>query len=411
MLDLFRILLRWHKPLIGATVLAAVLAAVISFQLAPRYFSQASILPPADNNPAFGGISALLSQYSMAVPGGIDTPFLPTLYASMITSRKMAVHILDEFDLRPVFGTKLESDAIVTLRKRTMLKYTDENILLVGYEDEDAERAAAVANSYVRNLDRLIQENNSSRAGDTRRFIETQVQRCMADLKRAEEELRDFQAANNAIEIETQATGVLEIAGQMQGRIMAAEVELDLLRQYGRPESYEVRAKEAQLKSLEDSYARLLDGNELPKISSVPGAADASGAATKSSMLPGISAVPELALDYMRLFREVKVQTTLYTMLLQQLETARIEEQKNTRVISVLDWATAGEIPVFPKKLRLIVVAALVAFAWVALFAVFVERLRERRESAVEVARLAALRREWDRMPSWVRSIEKLVVK
>jgi len=128
-------------------------------------------------------------------------------------------------------------------------------------------------------------------------------------------------------------------------------------------------------------------------------------------MLPGISSVPDLALDYMRLFREVKVQTTLYTMLLQQLETARIEERKNTPVISVLDWATPGEIPVFPRKLRLIVVAALAAFAWVALFAVFVERLRERRESAVEAARLAALRREWDRMPSWVRSIEKLVVK
>jgi uncharacterized protein involved in exopolysaccharide biosynthesis len=105
------------------------------------------------------------------------------------------------------------------------------------------------------------------------------------------------------------------------------------------------------------------------------------------------------------------VQTTLYTMLLQQLEQARIEEQKNTQVISVLDWAAPGEIPVFPKKMRIVVIAALAAFLWVALVAVFVERLRERRESAAEAARLAALRREWDRMPAWVRSIEKLVVK
>ena len=102
----------------------------MSYQLTPRYFSQASILPPADNNPAFGGLSSLLSQYSVAIPGGIDTPFLPTLYASMVTSRKMAKQILDEFDLRPVFGTEFDTDAIAILRKRTLLKYTDENIFL-----------------------------------------------------------------------------------------------------------------------------------------------------------------------------------------------------------------------------------------------------------------------------------------
>jgi capsule polysaccharide export protein KpsE/RkpR len=171
-----------------------------------------------------------------------------------------------------------------------------------------------------------------------------------------------------------------------------------------------VSAKEAALKSLEDSYARLLSGNEAT-LSAGPGAEPTGDTMNRNSLLPGISAVPDLALDYMRLFREVKVQATLYTMLMQQLETARIEEQKNTRVISVLDWAAPGDVPVYPQKMRLIAVAAIAAFAWVALFAVLIERLRERRDSAAEAARLAALRREWDRMPAWVRSIEKMVVK
>jgi hypothetical protein len=47
----------------------------------------------------------------------------------------------------------------------------------------------------------------------------------------------------------------------------------------------------------------------------------------------------------------------------------------------------------------------------VTIVAVCVEKLRERRESAAEAARLAALHDEWQRMPGWVRSLEKLMVK
>jgi uncharacterized protein involved in exopolysaccharide biosynthesis len=107
----------------------------------------------------------------------------------------------------------------------------------------------------------------------------------------------------------------------------------------------------------------------------------------------------------------MKVQETLYMLLLQQLEQARIEEQKNTPVISVLDWAEPADKPVYPKKTLLVVLAAAAAFVWVMLVAVLVERLRERRADVQEAARLAALRDEWRRLPGWVRRIERLVVR
>ncbi|UCE03859.1 MAG: hypothetical protein JSW67_06645 [Candidatus Latescibacterota bacterium] len=404
MLDLLRILLRWRRPLVVWCLVAAAVAAGVSMLLTPRYYSQASILPPHDN-PGFGGISQVLQQYQIPIPGGTVTPFLPTLYASIIGSRKMATQILDEFDLRPLFGGATEEANLQALRKRTFLKYTDEGILLVGFEDPDATRAANVTNAYVRHLDRFIQEINASRAGDTRVFVEGQVERCLGDLARAEERLRDFQLQHRAIEIDAQTEGALAIAAEIQGRILAKEVELELLRQHALPDAHEVKAKEAELRILRDSYQRLLGDSGPPLDSQAP------LTEPMEHLFPRFEEVPDLALQYMRLLREVKVQTALYTMLLQQLEQARMEEQKNTRVLSVLDSAVPSEQRVFPKRVRIVVVAALAAFAWVAIFAVFVEKLRERRESAAEAARLQALREEWERMPGWIRSLERLVVK
>jgi hypothetical protein len=78
-------------------------------------------------------------------------------------------------------------------------------------------------------------------------------------------------------------------------------------------------------------------------------------------------------------------------------------------VLSVLDVAEPGERPVYPRKLVLVLVAALAAAVWVAVVAVLVEKLRLRDAGAGEAARLAALQEEWERMPRWVRRLERLV--
>lgn len=402
MLDLLRILMKWRRPLLAATLVAGIVAAVVALRLTPRYYAEASVLPPPDE-PGMGGLSALLQQYQVPIPGGTSTPFLPTLYASIVSSRRMGKSILDEFELRPVLGTRTETDALGALRGRTSLRYTDDGLFLVGYEDPDPRRAAEVTNAYVRHLDEFIRLFNSGRAAQTRTFIEGQIARCRTDLERAEEALRDFQQQHHAVQIDTQTEGAIQIAAELQGRILAAEVELDVLRQRALPTSQEVRLKTQELAALRASYSQLGGGGDR--------ALDAPGAGGGESVFPRFGSVPDLALQYLRLMRDLKVQEALNALLTQQLEQARIEEQKNTTVLSVLDWADTPEMPVFPRKLLLVAISMLATAVWVALVAVLVEKLRERRADADEAARLTALRREWDRMPPWVRALERLVTR
>ena len=400
MLDVLRILARWRRPLVGLSVAAAIAAAIYAYSVEPRYYAEASILPPVEN-PGFGGLSTLLQQVQIPIPGGTSTPFLPTLYASIVQSRNMGKRILDEFALRPVFAASTESDALEMLRARTFLKYTDDGLFLVGYQDADAERGAAVVNAYVRNLDDIIQEVNSGRAGQTRQFVETQIARCRGDLERAEEALRDFQRQHHAVQIDAQTQGAIGLAAELQGRILAAQVELDLLRRRAQPTAPEVRSKTQELEALRTQYNQLVDTKPVL----------GSGAPPDGSFFPSFDAVPDLALQYVRLMRELKVQETLYALLVQQLETARVEEQKNTPVLSVLDWATPGEIPVYPRKMLLVLLAAVAAAVWVGILAVAVETLRARRVSAREATATAALADEWDRAPAWLRRLEQFLVR
>jgi tyrosine-protein kinase Etk/Wzc len=405
MLDLLRILMKWRRPVIGFALLAAVGATAYVLLVAPRYYAQASVLPPAEDQ-SFGGLSALLQQYQVPMPGGTRSPFLPTLYASIVSSRRMGKLILDEFALRPVFRATTEDDALGALRDRTQLKYTDDGLFLVGFEDVDAKRAADVVNAYVHHLDEIIQQVNSARAGQTRAFVEQQMTRCKEDLQNTENALRDFQRQHQAIQIDAQTEGALGMAAELQGRILAAQIELELLRQRALPRAPEVQQKSSELTALRSQLASLtaVKPPSTRSHASNPARAD-------DSLFPPFDTVPDLALQYLRLMRDMKVQETLYTLLIQQLEQARIEEQKNTGVLSVLDWAEPASRAVYPRKMLVVFGAALAAAAWAFLIAVLVEKLRARRTDATAAAEMAALQAEWQGLPAWVRWLERRVVR
>src|SRR5262249_9854557 len=243
------------------------------------------------------------------------------------------------------------------------------------------------------------QQVNSQRASQTREFIAHQIERCSGDLRKSEEALRDFQREHRAVQIDTQTEGALGLAATLQARILAARVELQLLREKALPAAPEVRQKTQEIAALQRQYDDLVATQ--PKLR----------APDEESRFPRFDTVPELALQYLRLMREMKVQETLYGLLVQQLEQARIEEQKNTPVLSVLDVAEPGEKPVYPRRMLIVGAAALAAALWVSIIAVVVEKLRQRATPAAEATDLAALEAEWQRMPGWVRRIERIVAR
>ena len=77
--------------------------------------------------------------------------------------------------------------------------------------------------------------------------------------------------------------------------------------------------------------------------------------------------VPSLSLHLARLIREVKIQETVFELLTQQYEQYKIEENKDTPTVQVLDKAIPPERRARPKRAFLVVISGILSlFASVA---------------------------------------------
>ncbi|MGH7257899.1 MAG: GNVR domain-containing protein, partial [Nitrospiraceae bacterium] len=99
---------------------------------------------------------------------------------------------------------------------------------------------------------------------------------------------------------------------------------------------------------------------------------------------PAMITVPELALQFARLFRQVKVQETLFTLLTSQHEQAKIAEARDTPTIQMLDQAVPSDKRVRPRVLLNMAVAGVLAF----LSGVFLALFRDYRARVRPVARV-----------------------
>jgi tyrosine-protein kinase Etk/Wzc len=103
--------------------------------------------------------------------------------------------------------------------------------------------------------------------------------------------------------------------------------------------------------------------------------------------------VPEAGLEYLRRFREVKYQETMFEVLAKQYELARIDEAKDAAIIQVVDKAIESEKRTKPKRVVIVVLTALVAAIIAVLLAFLKEGIEKARLDSENNARFAQLRR------------------
>jgi len=105
---------------------------------------------------------------------------------------------------------------------------------------------------------------------------------------------------------------------------------------------------------------------------------EALGGKTLSSFVP-LDKVPELTMDYIRLYRDLEIQNKLLEFALPLYEQAKVDEQKEIPVVLVLDKAVPGERKDTPKRMLLVAASAVLIFIILTAYVFFVEALDARR--------------------------------
>jgi len=225
-------------------------------------------------------------------------------------------------------------------------------IISITVADHDPRRAASMAQAYVNELNLLVEQVSTSSARRERIFLEERLHAVKQDLDAAAQKFSEFASKNTAIDIPAQSKAMVEAAANLQGQLIAAESELRGLEAMYTEQNVRVRALRARVGELRSQLGKL--GGDSGPIA-VP------AATSDSSFYPAIRQLPLLGVTYADLFRQTKIQETVYELLTQQYELAKVEEAKEVPSVKVLDAAVVPTKKSFPP--RLMFTAAGTAFA------------------------------------------------
>ncbi len=367
LIDLLLVLLRRKRMILYIVLGAIILSVFVSLILPKMYTATARILPPQESSP---GLSGLLSQAGGAL-GGLASSFMggqsgSDTYVGILKSRTIADELINKFSLKELYGKEYLEDVYKGLAKRTNIDIAQtDQIISVSVEDHDPQRAADMANAYVDGLDSINRKVNVTAGQRKRIFLEKRLKNVGEDLEKAETELKQFQEKHKLVAIDEQAKAAIEGASQIKGEIIAAQTELEVLKQFGTERQNEAVMLKSKIAELRHQLTKIESGN--------PDGDD------KDNFYVPFKELPALGMQLIRLMREAKIQEKVFELMTTEYELAKIEEAKDVNTIQVLDKAVPPDKKSSPKRSLIVILSTFVAFfiaMFLAFFMEFIERIK-----------------------------------
>lgn len=327
------------------SVLGLILGLLVAFLIPARYTSTTRLMPP--DNQGGSNVQASMSLRSMGI-SQIATDMLglksnSDVFIGILNSRTVQDKIIDRFDLMHVYGTDRMDKARRALANRVDISVDRKSdMVTISVSDHDPKRAAGIANAYVEELNRLVAELSTSSGRRERIFLESFLVQVKQALENAEKEFSQFASKNTAIDINEQGKALVGAAANLQGQLIVAQSELEALRQVYTDSNVRVREANARIEELQ---------SQLRKLAGKDGASTIGPGTQASELYPSIRKLPVLGVAYADLYRRVKVQETVYELLTQEYNLAKVQEARDLPTVKVLDPADMPDHKSFPPRL------------------------------------------------------------
>ena len=364
-----------QRALLKRLAVASFAISLLIVLLIPKmYESQTRIMPPeiSDTSSALLGMLAgralgndSLGNLATSLIGGHTNS---ALFVDLLRSSSVTDPLIEKFELQHVYFKRYRVDAAKVLARRTtILQDKKSGVISLSVRDTDPRRARDLAQAYLDQLNILVNRTSTSPAHQEKLFVERRVHEVKHDLDNAQEAMSEFSSTHAAIDLKEQTKATVESQAMLEGELVAAESELQSLQQVYGDANIRVRSVQAKIASLKRESGKM-EGTSAPLPTSAENNAGAAQAAGKS-YLP-LRQVPRLAIPYANLYRELHIQETLYDLLIQQYEMARIQEAKDIPTVNVIDVPGIPEKKSFPPRTILTLALTLLIFSGCCLFLV-----------------------------------------
>lgn len=354
-------LLWQERRLIGrATAFGLILSLLIAFLLPVRYQSKTRLMPPDQQSGSGLAMLAALAGRGAATGGGtgvagglggslgsmagdlLGLKSSGALVIDMLGGPTIQDGVIEKFDLRKVYGRRYWEDARKDLARHTTIKEDKKSgVVTIAVEDRDPHRAQEMAQAYVEALNHLMTQVSTSSARRERIFLEQRLKTVKQNLDTAEQQFSEYASKSGTLDLPSQSRAMVESEATLQGQLIAAQSELEGLEQIYTDSNIRIRTLRARVNSLKHEIENF-SGNKSDL---------ASDESPITGDFPSIRKLPRVGVQWMNFYRESKIEETVYELLTQEYEIAKVQEAKEIPTMNTLDQPLLPERKSFPPRI------------------------------------------------------------
>ncbi|MFZ1518092.1 MAG: hypothetical protein WAU11_04915 [Ignavibacteriaceae bacterium] len=363
--DYIYILYKWKKFILINVFIVVLIFTVISFLIPIQYKATATIMVPPDNQSGFGGLSSLLGGKSSLASLGSKAFGLSNtsedVLLGILNSRTAITNVINKFNLMGYYNIEDKNwDKVIKAFRGDIA--TDPNeygMIDFSITNKDPKVSAEIANYLVILVDSLNIEFNIQRAKNNRLFIEQRYIQNVSDLKKAEDSLFKFQRKYGIVAVPEQLEVTIKAAAEIESQLMRKEMESFFIKQGYGETSPQYVAVQKEIELLNNKVSELKNSSNLGNTSNV---------------LFSFKDMPNIAIQYLRTYREVEIQQSILEIVMPMYEQAKVEEQKSVPTIMIIDPAVPPQLKDSPKKAVIIIAAFFISMFIVIPFVFWMEK-------------------------------------
>jgi uncharacterized protein involved in exopolysaccharide biosynthesis len=304
------------------------------------YRATALVIPISTES---GGISSLLGGFSLKVFEG--NVIIPEVYRVILNSNTIKDSLIKKFDLFEVYGAKyrehvykkINQNILIEVEKELGFGYSPIIGIKVSVVDESPERSSLMANYYIEYLRNRVDELNLSYVNKKYEFIKDRYNESETELETSENNLKYFQDKYGLIEITEQFKLIFQNLAKLEAAREELEIEISVLEASIGTKSTVYQKLTNNVEALNKKIRELREGTLTEE--------------TQDRLFFPQKVLPELALKYYRLYREVEVQAKIYEMIKLQFEQVELQVKKDLPSLLALDYARVPTYKYKPKRL------------------------------------------------------------
>jgi tyrosine-protein kinase Etk/Wzc len=360
--DFASLLLRSWRTL-AVFIVLGVVGGLVYGLVAPKWYQATLTVVPSQTSKDSPAMSLMANLPSIS---GLDSSIHTDVQRinAVLTSNSVADQVIDKFQLMRRYDVAYRERAREALAGHCHTSADRRSgVVTLSCEDKEPKVAMEMAAYFGEVGNQVFKRVSASSAREERKFLESQVVKARSDVDDASRQLREFQVKHKVIDLPEQSKAVISAMASIQGELLSKQLELSYLTSFSARTEAGVLQLQQQIDIMQKKLAQLESSQTTSATPRKGSNAVGSGSGANDEFFPDAMTVPALRFELEQLLRDQKIKETVFFLMTQRFEMAKVNEARDTSTFQILDQPTLPTYKIRPNRIKALVLAVLLGLA------------------------------------------------